>query len=440
MANKPYNEIKASIDKSSLTSKNKKILHNINKLLSNYDTHKQLQLPILILTKDIDNVDIISIEKLIADMLKEYNVFGGKLQNTVNLMEVYYKDLISKIDKEQAYKIYIDDKCLNWGDTESYLNTFEQIIDTKCVFILLECMQNTIETLNEHSIYQKADYILSNKSTVTELANRLLDRYKQNEIPTDIDTKELKALITSNLKTEVYKTDEMCLQYMYSKSLKSYISSNKKKLDIADIPVLKDNDNIGKHKKEPTEDISQLVGLEYIKDEIDKIVKFATFNQQARKENPNVLKENLNMCFLGNPGTGKTTVARLLAKEFHKNKIIKKDKVTEVLPNDLIGEYVGWTRRKTREVLDKAKGGILFIDEAYQIASTDYSKTSSSYMQEALTELLKYMENPDNIVIFAGYKQEIEDMIEINPRNEITNRNKTRVPRLHNRYPKECTR
>lgn len=302
MANKPYNEIKASIDKSSLTSKNKKILHNINKLLSNYDNNKQLQLPILILTKDIDNIDIISIEKLIADMLKKYNIFGGKLLDTVKLIDIYYKDLSTNLEKEKAYKIQLDSNFFSWGgDTKSYLNIFEQIIDTKCVFILLECMPNTTETLNEHSICQKADYTLSNKSTVTELANRLLDRYKQNEISTDIEIKELKALITSNLKTEVYKTDEMCLQYMYSKSLKSYITSNKKNLDITDIPVLKENDDIEKQKNKTTGDISQLVGLEYIKDEIDKIIKFATFNQQARKDNPNVLKENLNMCFLGNP-------------------------------------------------------------------------------------------------------------------------------------------
>lgn len=136
---------------------------------------------------------------------------------------------------------------------------------------------------------------------------------------------------------------------------------------------------------------------------------------------------------------GKTTVARLIAKEFYNNKIIKKNKVIEVLPNDLMGEYVGWTKRKTRDILEKAKGGILFIDEAYQIASTGYSN-GNPYMKEALTELLKYMENPDNIIIFAGYKQEIEDMININPRNEIKNWNKTRVRRLHNRYPKECTR
>lgn len=136
---------------------------------------------------------------------------------------------------------------------------------------------------------------------------------------------------------------------------------------------------------------------------------------------------------------GKTTVARLIAKEFYNNKIIKKNKVIEVLPNDLMGEYVGWTKRKTRDILEKAKGGILFIDEAYQIASTGYSN-GNPYMKEALTELLKYMENPDNIIILAGYKQEIEDMININPRNEIKNWNKTRVQRLHNRHPKECTR
>lgn len=78
MTNKPYNEIKAKIDKSSLTSKNKKILHNINKLLSKYDNNKQLQLPILIITKAVDNIDMICIEKLIAEMLKKYNVFRWK--------------------------------------------------------------------------------------------------------------------------------------------------------------------------------------------------------------------------------------------------------------------------------------------------------------------------------------------------------------------------
>ena len=173
MANKPYNEIKSNIDKSSLTTKNKKILHNINKLLSNYKNNSQanLQIPILILTKAIDNIDVLCIEKLIVDMIKKYDVFGGKLQDTIKLSE-YYQDILTKIEKDKAYTIEIDSNFLGWGRLENYFNTIEKVIDTKSTFILLKCMPNVIETLNEHSIYQKADYIISNNSTAGELANR----------------------------------------------------------------------------------------------------------------------------------------------------------------------------------------------------------------------------------------------------------------------------
>ena len=312
MANKPYNQIKSNIDKSSLTTKNKKILHNINKLLYNYKDNAQanVPIPILILTKAIDNIDIICIEKLLSEMLKKYDIFGGKLQDTIKLSD-YYQDLLTRIMTDRAYTIEIDSNFIGWGRLENYFNTIEKVIDTKATFILLKCMPNVIETLNEHTIYQKADYIISNNSTTGELANRLLDRYKHNEIPTDIDIKELKTLITNNLKTEVYKTDEICLQYMFSKSIKSYISSNKKSLQITDIPVL---ENTNKKSSKPNNELSKLVGLEYIKDEIDKIIKFATFNQQTIKDNPNIPKENLNMCFLGNPRNRKNNSCKTNSK------------------------------------------------------------------------------------------------------------------------------
>ena len=215
------------------------------------------------------------------------------------------KEAMAKVGTDKAPSYYY--MVASPGEEEQYVKG----IDTKATFILLKCMPNVIETLNEHTIYQKADYIISNNSTIGELANRLLDRYKHNEIPTDIDIKELKTLITNNLKTEVYKTDEICLQYMFSKSLKSYISSNKKSLQITDIPVL---ENTNKKSSKPNNELSKLVGLEYIKDEIDKIIKFATFNQQAIKDNPNIPKENLNMCFLGNPRNRKNNSCKTNSK------------------------------------------------------------------------------------------------------------------------------
>ena len=314
MKNKNYYEIKTSIDKTSLTNKNKKLLHSINKLLSQYKNNEKtkLHLPILVLTKAVYNIDALCIENLISEMIKKHEVFGGKLLETIKMSE-YYQDILPKIDKNKAYTIEMDNNFTSWGRIENYFNTIEKAIDTIPVFILLKCMPNTIDTLNEHSIYPKADYVFSNNSNVGELANRLLERYKQNEIPTTLDIRELKSLITNNLKTELYKTDEMCLQYMYSKSLKSYISSNKRVLEITDIPALAKTDIIKSSQKQKG-NLSNLIGLEYIKDEIDKIVKFATFNQQARKTNPDIPKECLNMCFLGNPRNWKNNSSKTISK------------------------------------------------------------------------------------------------------------------------------
>ena len=123
----------------------------------------------------------------------------------------------------------------------------------------------------------------------------------------------------------------------------------------------------------------------------------------------------LNLFFLGNPGTGKTTVARMYADMLYKMKYINDNKLIEVVPNDLIGEYVGQTRNTVREILDKARGGVLFIDEAYLLYSGSYSKGKNPYMEEAVVELIKYLEDPKNIVIFAGYPNEMRKIYDANP-------------------------
>jgi AAA+ superfamily predicted ATPase len=121
------------------------------------------------------------------------------------------------------------------------------------------------------------------------------------------------------------------------------------------------------------------------------------------------------MVFLGNPGTGKTTVARIVAEILYNLKYIKQNKLIEVSSKDLVGEYVGQTAPKTMAVVEKAMGGLLFIDEAYTLASTG-GASGNSYNEEAVATLIQAMENKrDNlVVIFAGYTKEMQDFLDSN--------------------------
>ena len=120
---------------------------------------------------------------------------------------------------------------------------------------------------------------------------------------------------------------------------------------------------------------------------------------------------NLHMIFLGNPGTGKTTIARLLCGILYNLGYIKENKLIECTSKDLIAEYVGQTAIKTAEVINKAKGGVLFIDEAYMLGDKN-----NSYNDDAVGTLIAEMENNrDNLVcIFAGYTKEMQSFLNAN--------------------------
>jgi AAA+ superfamily predicted ATPase len=122
---------------------------------------------------------------------------------------------------------------------------------------------------------------------------------------------------------------------------------------------------------------------------------------------------NLHMVFLGNPGTGKTTVARIIVDILYHLKYIKQNKLIEVSSKDLVAEYVGQTAPKTMAVIERARGGVLFIDEAYALASKD---NQNSYNAEAIATLIKAMEDyrDELVVIFAGYTKEMQDFLDSN--------------------------
>lgn len=161
---------------------------------------------------------------------------------------------------------------------------------------------------------------------------------------------------------------------------------------------------------EPENELSELVGLETVKNKVSKLNALYVYEKDlSKKEKKKSQTINRHYAFIGNPGTGKTTVARIFAGLLYKNKIIKRNIYVECTGNDLISEFAGDTKNRIAKIYTKARNGILFIDEAYVLAQSN-ERTS-----EALAQLLTYMENdPTTVVIFAGYEKEMEDFIKMN--------------------------
>ena len=160
--------------------------------------------------------------------------------------------------------------------------------------------------------------------------------------------------------------------------------------------------------------LDELVGLEKIKTSVRSLINFVKV-RKLREENelPNA-PVSLHMVFLGNPGTGKTTVARILAEIYHAVGALTKGQLVETDRSGLVAGYVGQTAIKTSEVVKKAIGGILFIDEAYSLVPEN---SSNDFGHEAVETLLKLMEDNrgDLVVIVAGYSGLMENFINSNP-------------------------
>lgn len=160
-------------------------------------------------------------------------------------------------------------------------------------------------------------------------------------------------------------------------------------------------------------EFDELIGLEKVKTELHTLINLARINQIRKLKNLPIINVSKHLVFSGNPGTGKTTVARLLAEIYGAIGMIEKGHLVEVDRSALIGEYVGQTAKRTKEVVDSANGGVLFIDEAYSLSEGG----KDDYGKEAIAVLLKEMEdNRENlVVIVAGYPELMDKFININP-------------------------
>jgi stage V sporulation protein K len=168
-----------------------------------------------------------------------------------------------------------------------------------------------------------------------------------------------------------------------------------------------------KLEEEALKELNSLIGLQKVKEVIYEIYAFSQLQTKRKKEGLVTEPLVLHMIFKGNPGTGKTTVARILGKLLKGIGVLEKGHVVEVERADLVGEYIGHTAHRVRENVKKALGGILFVDEAYSLARGG----EKDFGKEAIDTLVKEMEDNRNkfILILAGYKYEMEYFLNTNP-------------------------
>lgn len=315
---------------------------------------------------------------------------------------IIFKDVDGLLNKDKATQ----DKLLNIWETTicdySCLDGITTIVSDKNREKVDELFSNNLILKDKIFDFE----LISTSANTQEIYHQVLDAFKKDyTVSAEFDVKLLDYITETFPKSQLTAPD-------YALALTEQILFNQTNnvIDANSIPKYEKNKSID----EIFEDLNNLVGLDNVKTMLKDLVSLMKF--KSKTEGSLKIKDtNLHMVFLGNPGTGKTTVARMVAGILYNLKYIEQNKLIEVSAKDLIGQYVGQTAPKTISVIEKALGGVLFIDEAYSLASKPGS-SGNSFNEECIATLIQAMENyRDNlVVIFAGYSKEMDAFLKSN--------------------------
>ncbi|WP_044974756.1 AAA family ATPase [Ruminococcus sp. HUN007] len=250
----------------------------------------------------------------------------------------------------------------------------------------------------------KFDAVLDGKGTISKYAQSIIDD-NSRDATLKILNKIKSVTENSNYSKEIRLGAETLKKSLYEyygyKTISEICSSNNYDEDSRTLDEL-------------LEELNGLVGLKNVKKKVNDLITYQQVQQLRKSQNLHTSKSTLHLAFTGNPGTGKTTVARIVGRIYKQIGLLSKGHFIEVSRTDLIAGYQGQTALKVKKVIERAKGGVLFIDEAYSITENE---NSDSYGRECLTELTKALEDyrEDLVVIVAGYTEPMKTFFNSNP-------------------------
>lgn len=409
-------ELFERIDDLYITEESKNTLKKMIEYMRKYNEGLQdrfISFDMCIYSKDnnaIDEIGKIILEAAVFfDYLESERIAKASLLNLENVnqvVEVYKSKLGMAMFSNMEIFNTLDEK-----EKLRFVLGMEQIMkeqEGKSFTVFTAASKETIQDMlsrENNTLKNSFDFeIVSIKPTVQDIYQELLNKLEEKEELTE----EFKVKLLEYV-TETYPNTDLDYSEYIEKLYTKIVFNKTENFTLDLIPGY----NKKKTLDEIFEDLNSLVGLKKVKNMLHELVDLIELKNKAGND-LKISNTNMHMVFLGNPGTGKTTVARIVAQILYNLNYIKQNKLIEVSSKDLVAEYVGQTAPKTMAVIEKAMGGVLFIDEAYSLASG--KGQGNSYNEEAIATLIQAMENSrDNlVVIFAGYTVEMQDFLNAN--------------------------
>lgn len=361
-------------------------------------------------------------KEIINKLISPDKIIIWKYANEYGLVDIYSATIDIPNDIQEIMDIlrrnYYNDIFVNLlfypdiNDTECYIKLY--VPDTRKIESSVTNLTSSRRILSqiaissEIDIYCDGEWVKNINSCFEDIIQNTIE-LTEEEISL-INNLYNKQLDPNWFKVEPVQEIKRKKEPIFEKKPEKQTTTQTSEDEIFDPSVLK----VIEGSKDPQSDMEKIIGLNNVKHEIEKLKYTLEYKEERKKRG--IIDQSatsMHMCFYGSPGTGKTTVARIMTGLLYRMGYIKKNQCVEINGLEFKGGYVGQTEIKTKAILDYSYGGILFVDEAYALCGND----GDAYGKEAVNTFIKEMEdNRDNlIIIFAGYEDAMENFLNTNP-------------------------